>query len=79
MTHSDFLKLTPAEQTKNLEKLISKLSFKRKDPLISAIGYLRLVVDDFHNNTSWNVYRFDLTIEELTSKFERLNNLRKGV
>ena len=78
MTFQEFLNLSKEEQHQLLEKKISKLSFKRKDPIIDVIGLLRLLVDDSHNNTAWNVYKFSYTLEELTAKLNRLNKKRKG-
>ena len=78
MTFSEFEKLTKEKQHALIEKQINKLSLKRKDPIISVIGFLRLMINDSSNNTSWNVYRFDYTIEELTNILNRLNNLRLG-
>lgn len=79
MTFEDFLNLTNEEQNTLLENKIKKLTFKRKDPIIDVIGFLRLIVDDSHNNTNWNVCRFDMSINELKEKMERLNRARTGV
>jgi len=79
MTFKDFLSLTNQEQNMLLEKKIKQLTFKRKDPIIEVIGFLRLTVDDSHNNTSWNVCKFDMSINELKEKMERLNRARIGV
>ena len=68
MTYDEMDNLTNVQ----LLEMINKLTLKRKEPMISLIGYFYHLKKE--HNTNFSVNRFEMTIEELKAYIEAFKN-----